>query len=249
MSPTLTTFLFEAANFLLLAAALGWLFFKPVRHSILERRARLETESRLAEEKLAAAAQKLREADHSRAHLQDELNDLRARELQAARDQADQLLAQARQTADHELQQARQRAGEVSKLQHDLLAQAAATAAAATVGRLLEQLADETLQAALIRAACAELRSLPAGTVTPIKIESAVPLSRQERAELEQALGSAVQTANFQVVEELVAGVRIATAKGLIDASVLGLTNFARQSLTAGIRHGTNNHPSSTDDA
>ena len=41
MSPTLTTFLFEAANFLVLAAVLGWLFFKPVRQALADHRAGL----------------------------------------------------------------------------------------------------------------------------------------------------------------------------------------------------------------
>ena len=39
MSPTLSTFLFELTNFLLLAGLLGWLLFKPVRNALQERQA------------------------------------------------------------------------------------------------------------------------------------------------------------------------------------------------------------------
>ena len=34
MSPTLANFIFETVNFLLLAAALGWVLYKPVRHAL-----------------------------------------------------------------------------------------------------------------------------------------------------------------------------------------------------------------------
>ncbi len=68
MSSALANFLFEAANFLLLAAALGWLLFKPVRRALdaeRARHAREEDESkrlRAEAEVLAREARSAREA-------------------------------------------------------------------------------------------------------------------------------------------------------------------------------------------
>ncbi len=243
MSATLTTFLFELGNFLLLAAALGWLFFKPIRQSIGDRRKQLDEESRLAKEKLAEAERTRQEADRGRAHLQVELNELRSRELESARQQAQELLAQAHGAADRQLQLAHQQAVEISEMQRDTLSRAAAAAAATTVKHLLEALDGENLQTALVRVACEQLQALPPGPLTPLKVESASPLSAEELATLEKACGAAATKANYQIATELVSGVRIATANGLIDASVLGLANYARQSLTDEIMRGAN-HPS-----
>jgi len=55
LSATWVTFLFEAANFLLLAAVLGWLFFRPVRDALERRRSELESEQRAATEARAEA--------------------------------------------------------------------------------------------------------------------------------------------------------------------------------------------------
>ena len=67
MAPWVANFLFEAVNFLLLAGALGWLFFRPVRTALdaeRERRAKEEAERKAQEAKEAptqAAATPLRD--------------------------------------------------------------------------------------------------------------------------------------------------------------------------------------------
>jgi F0F1-type ATP synthase membrane subunit b/b' len=78
VSPTLTTFLFEAANFLVLVALLSWLFFKPVRQALADHRARLEGLSQEATQQLAAVEQTRAEVAAQRQTLRDELTQLRA---------------------------------------------------------------------------------------------------------------------------------------------------------------------------
>lgn len=242
MSPTLTTFLFEAANFLVLAAMLGWLFFQPVRQALAERRAKFEADSVQAEQKLAEAEKMQQAIDATRANLQAELNALRTRELEAARRQADQILADARTAAEREREMSRRQAARMSDTQRETLAEVAAAAAAKTVGRLLEQIGGPDLQAALIESACQQLGSLPQDAIAPVKIESAQPLSSQQRTALENALGPAADGADFRTVDGLEVGVRISTGKGLIDASVSGLAQFARHSLVKEMNRRANNH-------
>lgn len=242
MSPTLTTFLFEAANFLVLAGMLGWLFFQPVRQALADRHAKFEADAVQATQKLAEAEKVQQDIDAARANLQTELNALRTRELEAARRQANHILADAHATAERERETSRRQAARMSDTQRDTLAEVAAAAAAETVGRLLEQIDGPDLQAALIESACQQLGALPQDALAPVKIESAQPLSPQQRTALENALGPAADGADFRTVDGLKAGVRISTAKGLIDASVSGLAQFARHSLVKEMTRRANNH-------
>jgi len=238
---TLTTFLFEAANFVVLAAVLGWLFFEPVRRALTDRRAAFEADAQRAAETLAHAETVRQEIDTAHANLYAELNELRTRELEAARQQAGQLLTNARTAAERERETRRREAARISDAQRNALAQVAAAAAAETVGRLLEQIGGPDLQSALIRSACQQLQALPQDTFAHVKIESAAPLSAEQREALKDALGPAAAGADFRTLAELGAGVRIATAKGLIDASVSGLARFAGQSLAEEMERRTNN--------
>ena len=242
MSPTLTTFLFEAANFLVLAGVLGWLFFNPVRQALANRRAKFEADAAQAAEKLAAAETVQREIDAARRSLKAELNELRTRELEAARRQAEQILADARTAAEREREMSRRQAAQLSETQRSTLADVSARAAAATVGHLLEQIGGPDLHSALVASACRQLGSMPPVALAPVKIESAQQLSPQQRAALSSALGPAAATADFRTVDGLGSGVRISTGVGLIDATASGLTQFARQSLTKEMNRRANNH-------
>ena len=198
MSPTLTTFLFEAANFLVLAIVLGWLFFKPVRQALADRRVKFAAESEQAAEKLAAAEKTQQEMEAARADLQDGVDMICVRrELETARQQAEQILTDARGAAERERELSRRQAARMSETQRDRLAEAAVTAAADTVGHLFEQIDGPELQSALINAACRQLASLPRGDLAPVKIESAEPLSHEQQATLEERarrLGRNVRT-------------------------------------------------------
>jgi F0F1-type ATP synthase membrane subunit b/b' len=238
----LTTFLFEAANFLVLAAALGWLFFKPVRQALLDHQARFEADNLQAAQKLADAEKVQQATNATRASLQAELNELRARELEAARRQAGQILDDARAVAQREREMSQRQAAQISESQRDHLAAAAAMAAAETVGRFLTQIGGPKLHGALIASACQQLRSLPQGNLAPVKVESTLPLSSEQIASIKDALGAAVDSADFRTIDDLGDGVRISTGKGLIDATARGLVQFAGHSLSKEMRRRANNH-------
>jgi F0F1-type ATP synthase membrane subunit b/b' len=242
VSPTLTTFLFETANFLVLAAVLGWLFFKPVRQALADRQAKFESETRLAAKKLAEAEQAQQEINATRANLQAELNEQRAREFASVKKQADELLDEARAIAKRESDISRRLAARMSDTQKETLAQVAAAAAGNTVGHLLEQIRGPELHAALVESACEQLRSLPKEEISPVKVESTQTLSTEQLSKLRDELGSAADGADFRTIDGLGAGIRISTGKGLIDASVSGLSQFARQSLVSEMSLRANNH-------
>lgn len=238
MSPTLTTFLFEAANFLVLAAVLGWLFFKPVRKALQDQRAALEVQSRAADEKLAAAEQTRAEAEAQREAFRDELVKLRAETLDAARQEAARILAQAREQVARQKQAADQHVWHLEQAQMSMLASAVAAAAGSLVGELLGRLTGNDLKSGLLNAACSQLRELDLDS-TPVTVESAGPLSDEEQARLVAALGPAASGATYRVVPDLGSGIRITTSRGLIDASTAGLKEFAQQALAADLKNRT----------
>ncbi len=244
MTPTITTFLFEIANFLVLLGVLGYFFFKPVRQALDDRRQRFAAEDQQAAQKLAEAQQLQQRLATEHARLQQELNEMRRRETEAAAKQAAQILADARDAADRERAQSQLQLARLGDRQRDSLAEASALAAGETVGRLLDSLNAHDLQAMLVESACQQLGSLPQTSLGKVKIESAHPLAAEHYKSLMHALGPAADAADFRTVNGLGAGVRISTGSGLIDASVSGLANFAKQSLLKEMRHRSANHTS-----
>ncbi|MEZ6133370.1 MAG: ATP synthase F0 subunit B [Pirellulaceae bacterium] len=242
MSPTLTTFLFEAANFLVLAAALSWLLFKPVRQALADRREKFEADNRQATQILAEAQKTQQEINETRTRLQAELGEMRTRELETARQQAEQILNEARSVAVREREMSHRLTVQVSDTQRDMLAEVSAAAAADMVGRLLIEIGGPALQSALVASACKQLRSLPQSGISPVKVESSQPLSPEQLASLKDALGAAAATVDFRMVDGLGDGVRVLTGKGLIDASVGGIVQFASQSLVKEMSRRANNH-------
>ncbi|MCA9137204.1 MAG: F0F1 ATP synthase subunit delta [Planctomycetales bacterium] len=242
MSATLATFLFESANFLVLAAALGWLFFKPVRQALADHRNKFEADNRLAADKLAEATRMQQEIQTTKDALQLELQEFRTKEMELAQQKAQQIVAEARGQAEREREARRREAAQMSDTQRDTLAEVSAAAAADTVGRLLTQIGGPDLQSALINSACVQLREISSGEIAPVKIESKEPLSDDQIALLRSALGSSADATDFRVDEGLGDGVRITTGKGLIDASVRGLVQYASQSLIKEMGLRANHH-------
>ena len=231
MSPTVTTFLFEAANFLVLAAALGWLFFKPVRQAILDYREKFEADNQQAAAKLAEAEAMRQQIQDKHAQLQSELNERRNDELAAIERRADEILTAARAEAAQQREQSLLLASRISDSQRDTLAEVAAASAADAVGKLLQQIEGPDLEEA--RAEYEEIveRADPHQALAPVKVESSESLSAQQTAALRAALGPAGETADFRIADGIGAGVRVSTARGLIDTSTSGLAYFSRQSL------------------
>ncbi len=242
MTSALTTFLFEVANFLVLACALGWLFFKPVRAALVERKVKFESDNLQAATKLAEAEKIQQEASMASGKLQNEMRELRQREVEAARSQAEQIVAEARAAAEKERELSRRQAAQLSDTQGDRLAEVCALASAESVGRLLTQIGGPNLHSALVAAACEQIRTLAPTELARVKVETTQSLTSEQIESLKSALGAAADTVDFRSVEGLGDGIRISTDKGLVDASVQGLVRFTRQSLVKEMNLRANNH-------
>jgi F-type H+-transporting ATPase subunit b len=234
VSPRWSTFLFEAANFLLLAALLGWAFFRPVRAAIEQRRARLESEEREAQEKLEQAQRALAEAAEKRSELEGSLAALRERVRQEADRDRQRLLDAAREQAQRERESLKGELAAIRRGQRKRVAADSAAAAREIVVRLLERIDGPDLERALRDAAGQELAALAAaGPVAPVIVESAASMDAGEAAAVVGVAGVAGSDVSARVVPELGAGIRILTARGVIDASAAGLAAHAERALTA----------------
>jgi F0F1-type ATP synthase membrane subunit b/b' len=231
VSPTMTTFLFEAANFLVLAGVLAWLFFLPVRESLERRRAAQKQQADDAARKLAAAEQMRSEIEQKFSDLDRELDQRRDEARLAAEQQAAQLLQESRESVRREAEAARRQLTHLGRSQREHLARVIAETAGAAVERLLRQLDQPDLDHALTAAACREISSFDGNSLAPARIESAHPLEEADRDALLAALGAAADTAEFHVVEDLGTGLRVSTNRGLVDVSSAGLCVFAQHQL------------------
>ncbi len=175
-------------------------------------------------------------------NLQTELEDIRAKTLAEVKKQADELLAQARAAIERENEANRRQQLRFSEAEKETLAQAVAKATAATVGSLLTQISAPSLHEALVESACQQLHSLSDRRSGRVRVESDSALTPEQQAQINDALGAAAESAEFREVAGLGAGVRLTTNQGLIDATVTGLTLFAKQSLVIELTKQANNH-------
>lgn len=233
MTPSIATFVFEVMNFVTLMGVLGWLFFSPLQRAIEARRKMLSEQMQTAAKCLSEAEAGRADIASQRASLATDLAEMRSASMEGARKEAEGILINARQEAERER---RARLGEETALmqaQAARLAVAVVHAAHQVVLHLLARINGPDLDDALLRSACRELRSLGedriANSVGPVTVESAHDLSAEARVELGRVLGVSPQ---YRVLDELVAGIRILGARGLIDASVTGLTAYAEHVLS-----------------
>ena len=222
MSPYVANFLFESANFLLLAGGLGWALFKPVRKALADERTR-HAQEREEVERLRAEAEALAEAaKQARAAADEELKARRKEVLDAAKAKAAALLEEARAAERTEREALRDELARTRQAEVAALADAVGRLAARSVSTLLQTLEGPSLDAALVRAACAELQGTePAAWV---RVEAARPLDEAQRGWIAQALG---QPFEVRVVPELGAGVRITTPAGQVDATAISIARKA----------------------
>lgn len=229
MSPTLANFLFEAANFLLLAAALGWILFKPVRRVLDEERER-HTKEEEEQRRLRSEAEDLaRDAREVREAVDRETAERRSEILAAAQKEAARIVEEARRTQAAERRTLEQELTTSRNAQAAALAETVGRIAGESVARLLEALEGPSLDVALVRAACAELRALPSSARDSALVESAHPLDAEARRLLGGALGDGFKE---RTVAELLAGVRVTTSAGQVDATALSLARHAAQAVT-----------------
>ena len=230
MSPAVTTFLFEIANFLILASVLGWLLFTPIRNSLEARKAAQEKQAQDAAAKLAEAERTRADIQRERRSLQDEQEHILKDARLAAQKDADAILSQAREAASLERTAALRELSNLTQVQLERLAVAVASASRAAVEKLLVNINGPDLERQLVQSACAELRRLDGKLLGPIIIESAAPLAAESVATLNATLGDTV-AARYQVRPDLQIGLRIQSDRGMIDASALGLASYAERVL------------------
>lgn len=227
MSPTVTTFLFELANFVLLAVLLGWLLFKPVRSVLQTRQA---VEKRQTEELAARAAESDRQrSDLDQRHraFEDEIAELRRKHIAAADQEAAVIVTHAHDAVERERDAVKRGLAHLEHAQVERLSAAVAAATRESIVRLLTTLNAPDLDASLAQAACRQLEGLQGSALGPVLIESARPLADSTHAAIATALRADAPSAEFRVVPDLGAGLRITTAQGLIDTSALGLARQA----------------------
>jgi F0F1-type ATP synthase membrane subunit b/b' len=228
VSPALANFLFEAANFLLLAAVLGWVLFKPVRRVLDEERAHHDKEEadqkrlRAEAESLASAARAAREA------VDRETGARRADILAAARKEASRILEEARKREDAERRAFDQERRASQSAAAAALAEAVGRIAGESVARLLADLDGPSLDDALVHAACEKLRAMPGAALRSAFVEAAHPLDSAARSQLEAVLGTGFQE---RTVGELRAGVRVTTSAGQVDATAAAIARHAARAV------------------
>jgi F-type H+-transporting ATPase subunit b len=244
VSASWVTFLFEAANFLLLAGVLGWLFFRPVRDALERRRSQIESEQNEATQARAEAEQVLEQTRVQRAELEISLDELRERLQREAESERERILAAARAQTQREHEALKDDLVTLRRAQARTLARDAAFAAREIVIRLLETMDGPELEATLIGAARRELEKLRAsgGRLAPLVVEAARPLEPGVLARLTEAAGVAPVDASQREDPELIAGLRVLTGSGLIDVSAIGLAAQVERVLIERLEHESTDH-------
>jgi F-type H+-transporting ATPase subunit b len=230
VSPALANFLFEAANFLLLVAALGWVLFKPIRRALDAERDRYAKQEEEAKRLRAEAEALAKDTRAARETAEREIQQTRRDVLAAAQKEAKALLEAARATERTERQAFEQELTARREAEMARLAESVGRVAAESVRQLLDVLAGPSLDAALIRAACAELAAFPVEIRRSALIESARPLDAEARSLLVSVLGDGIRE---RVVDELGAGVRVTTSAGAVDATSASLARRAAHAVSA----------------
>ncbi|MGZ4993970.1 MAG: F0F1 ATP synthase subunit delta [Methylobacter sp.] len=234
MEFNLSTFVLEIINFLILIWILQRLFYKPLLAVIAKRKQFIDQS--------LSEAKNLKLQAEQQCNLYENRQKLWEQEKQAAINALHrQLEAERRASLDKlnaDLEQERQKAAVLlSKQQRELQQQAEKQAlqnGAKFAGMLLQQSAGPELEARLFALLIDKLTTLPEacklylttlGTKksVPVKIASAYPLSVEMRQQLEQKLGSLINSQiNFQYHQDqaLIAGLRMDIGAWVLNANL-----------------------------
>lgn len=238
MSASWVTFLFEAANFLLLAGVLGWLFFRPVRTALDQRRRGIEQERTGAKEAHRKLEEELEQTRAKRADFERSLEGLRERVGREADAERTRLLESARAQSERDREQVASDLVALRRAHAQSLARDAALAAREIVTRLLSEVDGPELESALLAAACREVATLRAsGSLAPLVAEAARALDEAALGSLAKAAGVPAGQVTHRVAPDLVAGLRVLTGKGVVDLSVSGLAAQAERLLVGKLDH------------
>lgn len=230
MNESLWTFGFEVANFVGLAGVLAWLFFNPLRKALEDEQARRQQLEDEAAKKLYEAERASEEINNRRAQLESDLQGVRSQAEQAAKAEAQRLIAQVREQLERERAEAQRNVAHLQQSQSARLAMVVAAAARSTVQQLLQKLDGPELEQLLIEAACRELQSFTGDIRSRVVVITASTLNPLAEQSIRTSLGNS--EAEFRVDPSLIGGLKISTNAGLINASILGLAEFAEQCLS-----------------
>jgi len=242
MEFNLSTFILEIINFLILIWILQRLFYKPLLEVIARRKQDID-QSLADAKKLHQEADELRSLYENRQKLwmQEKKAALNALHQQIESEKSAQM-----DRLHVELEQERQKAKvTLTRQQQEIQQQAEKLAlqnGARFAGLLLKQSASPELEARLFAILLDNLKTLPEACTlclqmlatkksVPIKITSAFPLTVEQRHQLEQKLGSLINSPiNFQYHQDevLIAGLRMDIGAWVLHANLKHeLTGFA----------------------
>jgi F0F1-type ATP synthase membrane subunit b/b' len=236
VSASVATFVFEVINFVFLAAALGWVFTKPMRKLLdTELKARADARRTLAERE--AEVERVRgELSKRLASMDEEIAQARERARTDAKTEAVRIVDAARAQANEERARVLRETEEQRRSEVEALAAELGRAAEKLVLDLFALGAGAEADLAFARAAGSKLSKLVAKGNGVLIVEYAHAPSEEVRVALKSSLGSALDHAEVRIVPELVAGVRVLSDAGLVDASALGLARYAESVLrSAGV--------------
>ncbi len=209
-------------NFIVLAALLRLLLYRPILNMFEQRRLKIERgldDARLAEEARAnAEAEREQILNEARAEAQR----IRAEANQQAEEAASRIRAQAQQEAATAQSNALAGLGtERDKMLSELRGQVAAIAIAAAnklIGESLDRQRQEKLIADFFAKVPPEVRAGLDGAAGEAEVVSAVPLTAEEQACVKQDLG--LQRVAFRVDPTLLGGLRVRVGDRVIDGTV-----------------------------
>ncbi len=242
MEFNLSTFVLEIINFLILIWILQRLFYKPLL-AVIDKRKQHIDQSLADAKKLHQEADELRSLYENRQKLwmQEKKTALNALHQQIEGEKSSQM-----EKLHIELEQERHKAKvSLTRQQLELQQQAEKQAlqnGARFAGILLQQAAGPELEARLFTMLLENLKTLPGACAlclqmlgtkksVPIKITNAYPLTDELRQQLEQKLGSLINSpVNFKYYQDtsLIAGIRIDIGAWVLHANLKHeLTGFA----------------------
>jgi F-type H+-transporting ATPase subunit b len=234
MEFNVSTFILEIINFLILIWILQRLFYKPLLEVIAKRK-------QFIDQSLAEAKNMQQQAEEQRS-LYENRQKLWEQEKQAALAELHQQIDVERRAQmaqlDTDLEQERQKINVTLQRQQKELQQQAEKQAlvngARFAGMLLKQAASPELEAQLFTLLLDNLKTLPEACTlclqmlgtkksVPIKVTSVYELTAKQRRQLEQKLGSLINSQiNFQYLQdaELIAGLRMDIGAWVLNANL-----------------------------
>lgn len=240
MGFSLSTFVLQTINFVVLMLLLQRLVYRPLRAAVTERHERLAARENAAEERLRAA--EALEAEYRRREA--ELAELRTRKLRDATEQAAEERARLLELAREEAAAERARARRVLEVEREAalgwVREAAVEHSVRIAGRLLTELAPDAVESALfermldaIRGHAHELEALQRRDPdAEVRVVVAKPLSDPAEARLRSELSRALGAEPRLVVKderELGSGLVVHVGHLVLDASVAGQLDVLRE--------------------